>query len=300
MEHDNDTQVTTEGSQNGAAPPPVEEPAEERSDRRVKKWNVYVHAGDGAQDCPDGESGKCVNNGHWHMFCRLPNPLQIESIREKADAAKARVIRQSRDPESDRYIVLETDMETLRGIGNKEDLVAEILGRTRYTEHVKAVREVADREEFETIEDDQRRFTGLESMSEEERPKDEYEELVRHLEKWTSEIDKERERRQKPEKETLEAKTEDDLIEIIREERVKVMAQEAWMQTYSLWEWYIGTLKTRDPEKGFPCDRMFGDLEHMKSQPPEVVEAIQTAFEMLESGDFGAQSQNAPRAEGNS
>lgn len=281
-------------------PPAEESPGEARTPEQVTRWNQFLHIGEGAEECPDGENGRCKNSAHFHAFCRLPNPLQIKEIRDKANAAKARCIRQLRDPESDRHLILDTDMVTLREVAEKDALVAEVLGRTRFQENFAATREVASREEFETIEEDQRRFEALDKADPEQRDEDEYNELVRHLQSWTDAVKAELEERQRPERESLEALSQDELVEQIREERIKAEAQEAWMEAYSLWEWYLGTLQPRDPDKGIPIERVYGSIEQMKVAPREHVEAIERAFQWLEGGDLSPRSQTTVSAEGNS
>ena len=298
---DDTQQPAVEPSSNGSAPSTAEgSPAEGRAAEAIQRWQKYIHVGEGAEACSDGENGRCKDPGHFHAFCRLPNPLQIKGVRDKANAAKARAIRQLKDPDADRHLILETDLETLREIASKEELVSEISEASRFRYHVEAVREVAEREEYEHIEEDQRRWQALSALDGAERDEDEFNELTKHLESWQEEVEKLREERRKPEQETLGQKSEDELIAIIREERIKGEAQEAWMSNYSLWEWYIGTLRPRDPQKGQPVERAFGSIEDLKAAPREVVEAIEGVFDGLESSELNVRTQNAPRAEGNS
>jgi hypothetical protein len=83
-----------------------------RSPNQLFRYSAWVHVGDGAQDCATAEIG-CTDPGHFHAWCRLPNQLQHEDIRERALAAKARRIRQMRDPEADAHEILELDMAEL-------------------------------------------------------------------------------------------------------------------------------------------------------------------------------------------
>lgn len=302
QEQQDDTQEpTAEPSSNGSVPPTAERsPAEGRAAEAIQQWQKHIHVGEGAEACSDGENGRCKDSGHFHAFCRLPNPLQIKSVRDKANAAKARAIRQLKSPDADRHLILETDLETLREIASQKELVAEIMEAHRFRYHVDAVREIAEREEYEHIEEDQRRWQALSEQDGAERDQDEFDELTKQLEGWQSAVEELREGLRKPEHETLDQNSVDELIAIIREERIKNEAQEAWMSAYSLWEWYIGTLRPRDPQKGQPVERRFGSIEDLKAAPRGAVEAIEGAFDTLESSELNIRNQNAPRAEGNS
>src|SRR5262245_8571172 len=70
------------------------------------KFSAWVHIGVGADECEHAQTGNCADPGHFHAWCRLPNQFQHQDIRERALAAKARRIRQLRDPATDGYDVL--------------------------------------------------------------------------------------------------------------------------------------------------------------------------------------------------
>lgn len=278
-----------------------ESPAEDRSDEQIRQeWKHYVHVGEGAQECEHGIDGRCKEQDHFHVFCRLPNKLQINSIREKANAAKARALRAFRDPDSEKGIILETDLETLKRVATKEDLVAEIVGQTRWRDRGEVMVELAgEGEEFEHIDDDQERARVLNAQPEGERDEDEYQQLTKHLEKWNALVDERLAERQQPERDALMAKDMDEIIEMIRDQRVKGEINDVWMNTYSQWEWYIGTLQPRPPEKGLPVDRAYSSIEEMKAETPERLDALMGVYEALENGTLSPSATDAVRAEGN-
>jgi hypothetical protein len=81
----------------------------------------------------------CGNPLHFHAWCRLPNQLQHEDIRERALAAKARRIRQLRDPECDAYQILESDMSELLRIGDEGLIVDELANKDWWKRQIDAM-----------------------------------------------------------------------------------------------------------------------------------------------------------------
>ncbi len=314
--HETDQGTASEGDGATAvaeAPAPVaEEPTAEeqvvtegtssdedaRAVEKLFSFSGFVHVGPGARECEDGEDGSCGDPLHFHAWCRLPNKFQIGAIRKKAMAAKARTARRLKDEASDDYAILEDELDSMREAG-KEALVEEVLSRTYWKDHMAAMKELAEDEEgeFTNIEEDQTRWKELTDMPEAERPTDEYDELTRHLDKWNSEVDRVRDENQRPQREGLEAREVDDLIDLIRNERIKAQADQEYMQVYSAEEWALCTLRPRPADKGTPNTAVFGSIEQLKEAPPEVVVALESFFAELE-GEFANRA--AVRAEGNS
>lgn len=270
--------------------PPVAEssPAEKQGLTEMWQFSDYVHVGPGAEECEEAIDGSCANPLHFHAWCRLPNPFQNASIREKALAAKARKERQLRDPQADSYEILEAEMDRLRRIANEGDrgktaLVEDLLAQTLWKDSLTAMRELAEEDEWKTIAEDRERFQALNSMPADDRPADEYGELERHLKAYEDALNARREEEQKPQREALEAKSVDELIEQIKDSRIESEANEDFMRVFSLWEWYTGTMKCRDPERGFPTERVFGDVNHLQNAAPEVIEALDATFTELET-----------------
>jgi hypothetical protein len=293
-----DESATQEAPAVAEEAPAVESKADRAEVEKLFRFSGFVHVGPGAADCEDGEDGSCGDPLHFHAWCRLPNKFQMQAIRTKAQAAKARCIRRLKDPESDANAILEGDLEAIREAG-KEALVEEVLSRTYWRDHLAAMKELVEEDEspFATIEEDQARFKELTAMPEDERPTDEYDELVRHLDKWNEEVDRVRGERQRPQRESLEAQTEDELLDLIRNERIKAEADQEYMTVYSAEEWATCTLKPRPQEKGAPNEKVFGSSDHMKQEAPEVIAALEAMFSELE-GEFATRA--AVRAEGNS
>ena len=97
-------------------------------------------------------------------------------------------------------------------------------------------------------------------------------------------VNAEREEIQRPLKESLEAKTLDELIELVRENRIQGIAKEASEEAYAVWQWYICTLKPKDPTKpGFPSERVYGSIDHLKAAAPEVILALREGFQEIEA-----------------
>jgi hypothetical protein len=261
----------------------------ETSVQKLLRYSDYCHVGPGADTCDEGEKGTCEDPFHYHFYCRLPNQFQHGDIREAALAAKARRMRQLRDPEADSWAILQADMETLKRENSTDALITEITGKNWFRHYMESVKDVQELDEFEHIEADQARLAEIEQMDDDLRPKDEYEELKRHIEAFNEAVDKKVEEATQPEKDALAGKTVDELIEIIREDRIEAEGNNSFMQVYSLKQMHVGTLKP--VEHGTPKERAFSSVEELGEAPPEVVEALIVTFRDLETalreGDQG-------------
>lgn len=273
-------------SPNGVSP--ETSPAEVQSVGDMFQYSAWVHVGQGAADCEDKENGSCGNPLHFHAWCRIPNSFQNANIRDKALAAKARKVRQLRDPNADSYEILEAEMEQItraaeRDQTGREMLVEEILGASFWRDQLRAIKELGEEDEWKTIREDQERLRHLNSVPEEERDADEFAELERHCAKYEEALKAKQDEISKPQRDALSGMEIVDLIEQIRDFRIEAEANEDYMRVYSLWEWYIGTLKPRPAEKGLPKERVFGDVNHLKEAAPEVIAALEETFAQLEA-----------------
>lgn len=262
-------------------------PAEVRTSKNMFSYSAFVHVGPGAETCEGGENGECADPLHFHAWCRLPNPYQKETIREKALAAKARRIRMLRDPDSDAYDILEQDMDSLtRGDEEtaRKSVVDELVAQKYWENQTQAVEDAKEREEFAHIEEDLERYRALDALPEEERSEDEFTSLGKHIENFEAAVEEAREEREKPERQALEGRDLFDLVDMIREQRIEVESNEWFMREYQKWTQYMGTMRPRPKDKGLPNERVFGDIEHLKNAAaPEVVEALSETFGELES-----------------
>lgn len=262
-------------------------PGEVRTGKNMFSYSAFVHVGPGAETCEGGEDGSCADPLHFHAWCRLPNPYQKETIREKALAAKARRIRMLRDPECDAYDILEQDMDSLtRGDEEtaRKSVVDELVAQKYWENQSQAAEDAKEREEFAHIEEDLERYRALDALPEEERSEDEYTSLAKHIENFETAIEEARVEREKPEREALEGRDLFDLVDLIREQRIEVESNEWFMREYQKWTQFMGTMRPRDKEKGLPNERVFGDINHLKdAAAPEVVEALSETFAELES-----------------
>jgi hypothetical protein len=271
---------------------PEASPAEHRDSKRLFSFSDEVHIGPDAEECPQSSDGSCENAEHFHAFIRLPNQFQHKSIREKADAARARKLRQLRDPESDISVVLDGELEEIRRNAGHEALVDEVLGFDFLKDHLAAMNEVGEEEEFEHIEEDRERLRALARLPEEERPEAEFKELEEHIVAYTERVNEARARIQEPLRNSLLDRGVDDLIDLIREERVQKIAEEDASEVYSEWAWYMGTLKMRVPARIDGGDRVFSSIDAMRSAAPEVIEALSVAYRNIEAA-AGRSLQNA-------
>jgi hypothetical protein len=251
-----------------------------RGPNELFKYSAWVHVGQDAEECEHRETGDCQDVEHFHAWCRLPNQLQHDDIRERALAAKARRIRQLRDPEADGYEILESDMSELRRLSDPSALVDELVNKDWWKRQLEAMSDVEESEDFKTIDKDRERLGELRALDPDQRPKDEFEELERHVSKYMEAIDTRRVELEGPMREAIEALTLDELIGQIREERISAEAASAFMEMYSRWEWFAGTFTSNAP---ISRKRTFSDLEQLTEAAPEVLEALGTTFPELEA-----------------
>lgn len=260
--------------------------AETRNSSQMFEFSRFVHVGPGANECPDGEDGSCTNTAHFHAWVRLPNQFQVVSLKEKADAAAARKLRVLRDEESDSRAILDGELFELERQNDHAGLVEAVVNADFLKDHMAAMNAVRTDEErgFATIEDDRERLRALEGVPAEERNEEEFEELQKHVGAYVDAVNAERDEIQAPLKSSLEAKSLDELLDLVRENRIQGIAREASEEAYAVWQWYVCTLKPKDPAKpGFPSERVYGSIDHLKAAAPEVILALREAFQDIEA-----------------
>lgn len=273
--------TTDERSPNGTV---EHSPAERATPQEMFRYAAFVHVGTGAAECEDGEDGSCGNALHFHAWCRLPNQHQHGSIREKALAAKARKIRQLRDPETDGFLVLESELD--EAAAQPENLITEVVNKDFFRDRIEAMRDLMEEDEkFATIRADQERFAALMDTPEEQRNADEFGELERHVGDFTRLLEERVAEKQGPLRESLAKKSPDELRKFVRDDRVNREGGMEFQRVYSLWEQYICTL--RPVAEGTPSARVFAEVADLQAAAPEVIDALDDIFTELESSLAG-------------
>lgn len=281
--------------------PPEEEqaPFAERSDPgSLQKYAHTIHVGPGAEECehrdkehPMRDGAGCEDAEHYHLYLRLPNQFQHSDIREKALAAKARRRRQLEDAETDSGTVLQGDMDAIRRAGDsdatRDAIIDELLVPDWFNDYRNAQADVieANDEEFKHIDQDRERWRALDAMEAEERPQEEYEELLKHISRYEDLVQDRMKAIQGPRRETLKERDFDGLIGLLREHRIDSESRAAFMEMYSRWLWYIGTLKPT--ATGSPKERFFASEEELHDAPPPVILALTEQFRDLETNQDG-------------
>jgi hypothetical protein len=243
------------------------------------RYSAWVHVGADAEECEHRETGDCEDPEHFHAWCRLPNQLQHDDIRERALAAKARRIRQLHDPNADAHEILNADMEELRRTATREELINELVAKDWWKRHLEAVGDLDDDERFKHIEKDRERQAELRELAPEARPRDEWEELERHLAAYADVVDARRTEIEKPIRASLEQLTTEDLVNQIRGERINAESTNAFMESYSAWEWLAGTYTDNTASR----QRSFSGIAQLAELAPEVLEAIRAQYSELEA-----------------
>jgi hypothetical protein len=273
----------------------LSDPAAAKTPQQMFRWSSWVHVGPGAEGCEgvDEAAGKCEcgNPLHFHGWLRLPNQFMHREIRDKAMAAKARRMRQLRDPDSDSALVLESELDEAarRGDEGKPPLIDEIIGSEAVKDYTEAIADVAeidapdqpaDADEpvklYANLEHDERRLAELRLMDEDQRPQEEYEELERHIVGHRDALVKRLEEIRAPRRQSLAEQDVNALVDQVRELRIAAEGNAAFHHTYGVWTLLLGTL--RHP-KG---PRWFGDMAALEAAAPEVVEVLEDTLRDLE------------------
>jgi hypothetical protein len=280
---------------NGASPARIEEDrmvvaeldGAEKTPAQLFRYSTWLHVGAGAEQCEDvdEQAGEvtCANPLHFHAWCRLINQFQHREIREKALAARARRVRQLRDPTSDSRAILEDDIDTIvRQPGALDALVDELVDKDFLKDYFEARRDLHEFEDehgerpWQTIEQDRARYEQLKSLDEAERPSEEFTELENHLLAHAAAASAAHDAIREPKRQALAARDINDLADMVREQRIAQEGQAEFNHIYSSWQWYVGTLRT----PGGP--RRFESMEAMEAAAPEVIEALGETFSDLE------------------
>lgn len=268
----------------------ISQPAE-KEPRSLFKYSTWIHAGAGADDCTevdeDAGTNRCADAAHFHAWIRLPNPFQYREIRERALAAKARKLRQLRSPGSDSADILDGAIDVLAADGEdgKTLLVEELIQHNWWRDYLTAVREIRDLEDegegaedgaklYAHVEEDQRRFAEL-SASED--TSDELEELRAHLKRYSDAVEERCAAIVDPKRAGLTERDVNDLLDMVRTQRIETEAQQEFNHHYSMHEWLSCTFR----EFNSP-DLVFTDLAHMTRAASEVLAEMQTGFQDLE------------------
>lgn len=267
--------------------------AEKTHEERFK-WRAWVHHPEGAVACENATNGKCRDDDHFHALCRLPNPYQQNDIVEKAQAARARRLRMLRDEESDPRVILEDQLDGLKGV--PQEIVVDELVDFNFTEdYTAALREVEGRLDpdyvpegdedipklYENIDQDREEYMRQRDLPEDQRG-DDWDELEKTYSRYSIDVQEELKRVQEPQREHLMSLDIGELIDMIRRRRMEEQGTQAYLQAYMMWQMYIGTYKP--VAKGNPGERIWDDINAMRNgTDAETIVAVKTAFDYLDT-----------------
>lgn len=253
------------------------------------KWSAWAHVGPGAEACEAVQEEKgvndCSNPLHFHAFCRLPNPFAHREIRKRALAAKARHVRLLRDSDSDDAVILEDEMDRIARGGDlaKPALLDELVGQDWWRDFLEATSDIKLHEDdggtqpFEFIDEDVREYQRL------TRDKEEGEEdspaaarLESHIADFNKRVDARQEELSSPRRIALEARDLNDLIDMVRDQRIDVASNEAFGHEYAACQWLLCTFVKPGGEPVWPS------REAMERADGAVLEALKAIYRDLE------------------
>lgn len=265
---------------------------------KMFRYSQFVHVGEGAEHCPvatwlkdrEGEQPACGEVGHFHAWCRLPNQFQHQDIREKGLAAKARLVRMLRDPDSDASVALESELAQINDSVFADIIIDELLLRDFGEDLLEAQRGVQAREEFERYEQDREEWQR-QLKTEGDLPEDEQSDEFRHLSKLMQRyLDAQREeldKLQEPRREELKSRPFESLFQLARDRRIEDQGNRAFMEAYNAWTWFVGTYGVRiHPTLQRPFEPAWAEIGRrdrpesgsMFAEAPEVIDAIRAVF----------------------
>lgn len=290
--------------QNGNGTPP--EAAAEKTRQDMFRYASLVHVGEGAEECEHAEDGACQDDTHFHAWVRLPNPFQVRDIAEKAKAARARKVRMMKDTESDAYVVLESELDGIKSEESRPLLVSEILDGDFVQDYDAAMKAVLDMDDpdyvpkddddeipklYANIRQDQEEYERQSLLPEDQREED-YEELQKTMARFGDHLQEELEKIKEPRTKQLNERPIEELVDIIRQERIKSDGDEAYLHTYNSWMWFVCTFKPK--KTGTPNERVFKDFTQFKYETPsEVIAVLQQTFTRLEGSLAGERAKNS-------
>lgn len=276
--------ATPEPAAEAPAPEPEQHPAETARPKKLNEYSGYIHVGPGAEECEHGTDAACENQDHFHAWCRLPNQFERQDLNTRGAAAAAKRRRSLNEEDSNSRVILDGELEGIKHRGDRDVLVSEIVGLHFLEDHLEATRDVeAEHAEFEQIDDHKERLRVLEEMPEAERPEEEFTTLRKMVMEHTALVNAAREQLEAPRKEALNERTLDELVEIVRDQRIDGLCNQAHSEEYAKWEWYTCTFKPKAPDKpGFPSERAFSSITAFLAGPPEALEAIADKMTRLE------------------
>jgi hypothetical protein len=270
------TVAPEQAEQNGA---PAEGGAEAtRTSAHLFEYSTYVHVGEGARECEHREDGECKDPQHFHAWLCLPNTLQHNDIVEKGRAAAARRKMAFRDPETDAYAILESELdEAMRE--DREGYVVLIAEDKLRKKIMDLITEVREQEEFADIGQHREELVRQQALPEDQRS-DDFDTLT----KLVAEYDETLEARISAERENIRAGlrtlADEPFREALREHRIEHEAEQMRSTTYYTW---MGFICTRKCPGGVASFRYWPKMDDMKAAPPEVIRALDEALDELES-----------------
>jgi hypothetical protein len=193
---------------------------------------------------------------------------------------------------------MEEELQRIRESDMKDLLIDEIVDQDFNEIMLEAVRTVDDIDaeipELESegsddepaklyahIDADREEYARLKALPEDERGED-FERLGKRVEEHKDAVMRERDSIMKAKREPLEGMDWDQLIEIVRTDRIREEGEQAFLQAFNTWHWFVCTYKP--VPQGRPSERVFSSYNAMRHEAdPQVVAAIEATFADLES-----------------
>lgn len=232
-----------------------------------------------------------------HVWIRLPNPFQHRKVHEHAAAARARMVMQLKDPESDASMIIEEQISETEDLTD-DDLIEWLLGR-HATEAIFAAQVELDHlEETGADGNSYRPWDGMTSHQERyaimlersEVESDEFKKLEAHIMAYAEAIQERANFYLEPKHEAYSAMDREGRIEKIRRALKHARCTDEFINVYNQWQIFYGT---RDPVKQNKLYfEKFTDLLDAEGGCVELLTEEFAHLDALKAGELG----KSPRA----
>jgi hypothetical protein len=207
------------------------------------------------------------------VWVQKMNPVEHAKAVKKANAARARFLALTKDPDSDERLELAGVFLDLE----RDELIELLLTVERQQHQPIAMAKVADADEWKTDSyfEGLREawFDGLAAQSLTEPDDPEVSRIKGELDRFLEQVDAEIAEHLEVHRHGLEHVSESDLLETVIAQRVKAVADAEWAQEFFRQEVLIGTRTQKDHRL-----RIFADLDEVDALQAEVFNALHAAF----------------------
>jgi hypothetical protein len=238
-----------------------------------------------------------VDGEEFSAFIRLPNPWQHRKVQDHAAAARARMVMQLRDKESDAYAIVQEQIGSIDDLED-EKVIDYLVGRHAPEAIFRAQIELETMEDVDAngkafkpwgnMQEHQERYAIL--LQREETESDEYKKLEGHIISYAEALQERAQHHLEPKEQVYAALDRDGLMERVRRALCHAKATDEFINVYNQWQIYYGTRQSGNHNKLY-----FSSFMELLDANTGLVELLTEEFAQLDAmkaGELG----KSPRA----